>query len=63
MQTPRTEISQAIDVKNLCSRKLFEMLAIEDELGLSRQQLRKVEAELVQRQHYLNELGKLRGFL
>ena len=61
MQSPRTDTNQAIDVKNLCSRKLFEMLSIEDELRLNLQQLKSVEAELLQRQHYLLELGKLRG--
>lgn len=61
MQAPRTDINPSLDVKNLCSRKLFELLSIEEELGLSRQQLQSVEAELLQRQHYLQELGKLRG--
>lgn len=63
MQVSHPNIQPAIDVKNLCSRKLFEMLSIEEELGLTRQQMKSVEAELVARQHYLTELGRLRGLL
>ena len=53
----------AIDVKNLCSRKLFELLSVEEEGALSQQQQQSVEQELILRQHYQAALRKLRGAL
>lgn len=50
-----------LDIKELCSRKLFELLMIKENSALSQQQQKCVESELVSRQHYLRELGKLRG--
>jgi hypothetical protein len=55
MQTDRN-----IDVTNLCSRKLWEILTIEQQQNLSYQQKHQIEQELIARQHYLQELAKLR---
>lgn len=56
---PTTNINSRLDVKNLCSRKLFELLTIEDYQYLSRQQQRTVQQELEARRHYLEELSNL----
>lgn len=60
MYTSNNETDARYDVRNLCSRKLFELLAAESSLALSQQQLKSIEQELVARQHYLDELRKLR---
>lgn len=59
MYTVNTEIKHN-ELQNLCSRKLFELLAEESALSLSRQQLQTIEQELLTRQHYLHELKNLR---
>ena len=46
----------SIDVKNLCSRKLWEILTCIDATALSAQQKNSIEAELRERRHYLPEL-------
>lgn len=48
-----------IDVKNLCSRKLWEILLAKQNQQLSYQQRTHVEQELITRQHYLQELANL----
>jgi hypothetical protein len=55
MQTDRN-----IDVTNLCSRKLWEILTVDQLQTLSYQQKHQIEQELITRQHYLQELAKLR---
>ena len=46
----------ALDVKNLCSRKLWE-LASSDEIDA--EAMRSIASELQQRRHYLQELESL----
>ena len=48
--------AQNLDVKNLCSRKLWELAASND---IDSQELRAIAGELQLRRHYLNELGRL----
>lgn len=48
--------ANTIDVKNLCSRKLWELLAIECPKQLDKQAKTHIEQELVARQHYVKEL-------
>lgn len=48
-----------IDVKNLCSRKLWEILIVEQNQSLSCNQRSQIEQELIIRRHYLQELAKL----
>jgi hypothetical protein len=48
--------AQNLDVKNLCSRKLWELAASDD---IDSQELRAIAGELQLRRHYLNELGRL----
>ena len=45
-----------IDVKNLCSRKLWE-LATRDDIGAD--EMRSIASELQLRRHYLHELESL----
>jgi hypothetical protein len=47
---------QSLDVKNLCSRKLWELAASND---ISSQELRAIAGELQLRRHYLNELERI----
>ncbi len=47
----------AIDVKNLCSRKLWELLN-EQQCGITARNA--CERELLERRHYLPELQQLR---
>ena len=61
MQASHMENSTNIDVKNLCSRKLFELLSIRADRPLSLQQQYYVEQELLSRRHYIRELDQLRG--
>jgi hypothetical protein len=49
-------VTPFIDVKNLCSRKLWEILVFNNNEPLSAQQKHNIETELEQRQHYLTEL-------
>jgi hypothetical protein len=49
-----------LDVKNLCSRKLWEILLIDKQQPLSGSQRTLVEQELITRQHYIRELKSLR---
>lgn len=46
------------DVKNLCSRKLWELLL--EQHRSSCQQVQLLEQELLQRRHYVNELLALK---
>ncbi|MFA7554807.1 MAG: hypothetical protein WCY88_11200 [Spongiibacteraceae bacterium] len=48
-----------IDVKNLCSRKLWDILNLKQPQMLDSQQKRTIEQELIIRQHYLKELASL----
>lgn len=48
-----------IDVKNLCSRKLWEILKIGHQQKSSRFQQARIEKELLTRQHYLQEISSL----
>ncbi len=61
MQTVHASKHQTLDVKNLCSRKLFELLAAGEDPNLTRQQQHTVEQELLERHHYVRELQHLRG--
>lgn len=61
MQPTPTDNKLFNDVHNLCSRKLFELLATRNELSLNSQQLQSIERELIARQHYLHELNQLRS--
>ena len=45
-----------VNVKNLCSRKLWEILISNGEEILSDRQKHRIENELVERRHYLTEL-------
>ncbi|MDB6061480.1 MAG: hypothetical protein JWM78_1583 [Verrucomicrobiaceae bacterium] len=47
---------QNLDVKNLCSRKLWELAASS---SVDSQELRAIAGELQLRRHYLNELERL----
>ena len=47
------------DVKNLSSRKLWELLSTDDCLGLSYQQQQLATQELLLRRHYLQQLETL----
>ncbi len=47
-----------IDINNLCSRKLWEILTINQRLNRLEQQI--IEQELVTRQHYIPELSTWR---
>lgn len=60
MYTMNIDTESRYDVQNLCSRKLFELLAEDTALKLSTQQLQSIENELRTRQHYLQELQTLR---
>ena len=59
MQPNITSAGQGLDVKNLSSRKLFELLSVEDTHALNQKQLQSVMQELVLRKHYLIELNNL----
>jgi len=48
--------TQNLDVKNLCSRKLWELAASSE---VDAQELRAIASELQLRRHYLNELENL----
>ena len=48
-----------LDVKNLCSRKLWEMLKLAEWQNLKQKQA--IEGELNSRQHYLDELASLQS--
>lgn len=48
--------SQTIDVKNLCSRKLWELVAHRE---VSSQEMLAIASELQLRRHYLQELETL----
>ncbi len=50
----KTEV--AIDVKNLCSRKLLELAYNQ---AVDAEEMRSITIELQQRRHYLNELENL----
>ena len=50
-------ISTDIDVKNLCSRKLWELLRDQHTAGQVRP---AIEAELLARQHYVTELQRFK---
>lgn len=50
-----------LDVKNLSSRKLFELLSSDHYNILNRQQQQSVEQELLEREHYLPEMKRLRA--
>ena len=52
MKTNRTE--NTIDIDNLCSRKLWEILTVEQQLDRLEQQT--IEQELLARRHYIPEL-------
>jgi hypothetical protein len=43
----------------LCSRKLWQMVNTETELGFSASQLEEAVAELAARRHYLTELQEM----
>ena len=58
MTTPNN--TESIDVKNLCSRKLWELLAIECPKQINKQAKTHIEQELLTRQHYLKELNSRR---
>lgn len=45
-----------LDVKNLCSRKLWELVSSDD---LDADEMRSVASELQLRRHYLHELENL----
>ncbi len=47
------------DVKNLSSRKLWELLSTDDCLGLNYQQQQLATHELLLRRHYLEQLETL----
>jgi hypothetical protein len=47
------------DVKNLSSRKLWELLSTDDCLDLSYQQKQRATHELLLRRHYLEQLETL----
>ncbi len=53
-------MQSTIDVKNLCSRKLWELLATEYPTPLNKQETTHIEQELIARQHYMKELNKWR---
>ncbi len=55
-QTRRDNI---LDVKNLCSRKLLELLSAHSDAPLTTQQQNSVQQELLNRRHYLQELEKI----
>ena len=46
----------ALDVKNLCSRKLWELAASD---AVDAEELRAIASELQLRRHYLNELAQV----
>jgi hypothetical protein len=48
--------STGLDVKNLCSRKLWELAASE---SIDAEELRAIASELQLRRHYLNELAQV----
>lgn len=48
-----------LDVKNLCSRKLWEILQSEQSQPLDLEQKNTVIKELIMRRHYIKELAKL----
>ena len=48
--------NEPLDVKNLCSRKLWEILACDDQQRLNPVEEQHIETELIERQHYLPEL-------
>lgn len=60
MQSILFNTHQSLDVKNLCSRKLFEILS-SGGARLSGQQRHTVERELVARRHYLQEIQRMRA--
>jgi hypothetical protein len=47
------------DVKNLSSRKLWELLSTDECMGLNYQQQQLANQELLLRQHYLEQLETL----
>lgn len=48
-----------IDVKNLCSRKLWEILKVQDPSEISMIEQLRIQQELISRQHYVQELSTL----
>ncbi len=50
-----------IDVKNLCSRKLWELININSPSRVKSYQFKLIENELVARRHYLQELETLKS--
>jgi hypothetical protein len=46
-----------INVKNLCSRKLWELLAKDPSKKLNQQEKNHIHQELLSRQHYLKEIN------
>lgn len=50
-----------IDVKNLCSRKLWELLNLRSSDRPNWHDCLLIEKELLAREHYLQELNQLRG--
>lgn len=49
-------VENNLDVKSLCSRKLWEMLALEGQHADNYQQQIQITQELVTRRHYLREI-------
>lgn len=52
--------THTIDIKNLCSRKLWELLVENQQSAQKSIDNQILEQELLSRRHYLNELQKLR---
>jgi hypothetical protein len=52
----KQEEATALDVKNLCSRKLWELAASNE---IDAEELRAIASELQLRRHYLNELAQV----
>jgi hypothetical protein len=49
-------VENSLDVKSLCSRKLWEMLVLNGHYSGNYQQQLKITQELVSRRHYLREI-------
>ncbi|MEH6558558.1 MAG: hypothetical protein V7459_09410 [Oceanicoccus sp.] len=49
-------VENSLDVKNLCSRKLWEILALSEHQADNYPQRLQITQELVTRKHYLREI-------
>ena len=52
-------LNNSIEIKGLCSRKLWELLTAEDVSEKNTQTMDSITNELLERKHYLLELERL----